>query len=86
VGASWVGFTVRLLLASAAVAAVSLLLRIVVGDTIAELVVDPGWIWSAVEVVLVGGGTVAVYLTTAGVFRLTEVTAVTHSLLSRVRR
>ncbi|WP_231123460.1 murein biosynthesis integral membrane protein MurJ [Nocardioides sambongensis] len=82
----WLGFTLRLAAAAVGVTVVSVTLRIVVDDTITELFGEPGWALSAVEVALVGGGTVAVYLASAGLFRLTEVTAVTRTVFSRVRR
>ncbi|TIC89347.1 murein biosynthesis integral membrane protein MurJ [Nocardioides sp. GY 10113] len=84
--ARWLGWVGRLLVGAAGVAAVSWLLRIVVGDTVDRLVAEPGWVLAAVEVVVISAGAGGFFLGTARALRLTEVTAVVGMVLARVRR
>lgn len=85
-GHATLGFLARLLPACVLVAAVSLTLRVVVGDTIAALVGEAGPLGAAVEAALIGGVTVAVFVAAAPVLRLHEVTAVTDTVFRRLSR
>lgn len=85
-GRAWVGFVVRLLVAAALVYGMGRLLELVVSDTVAELVSDPGWVWAGVELVVVSAGAGAVLLLAAGPLRIREVTSVVTSVTARLRR
>ena len=85
-GRTWAGFVVRLLLAAALVYGTGRFLELVVTDTVAELVSDPGWVWAGVELVVVSAGAGAALLLAAGPLRIREVTSVVTSVTARLRR
>lgn len=85
-GRAWSGFVVRLLVAAATVYGMGRFLDLVVSDTVAELVSEPGWVWAGIELVVVSAGAVAALLVVAGPLRIREVTSVLSSVTGRLRR
>ncbi|THV10150.1 murein biosynthesis integral membrane protein MurJ [Nocardioides caeni] len=82
----WLAWLTRLLLAAAAVFVVATGIRLIVGDTLAELGVGDGLVTALLEVAIVGGAGAATLLGVAGLLRLSEVTSVVDTVTRRLGR
>ncbi|MCL2540840.1 MAG: murein biosynthesis integral membrane protein MurJ [Nocardioidaceae bacterium] len=82
----WVGYVVRLLLATAIATGITWVMDVVTGDTLWELSSSTGWMVAAIRMMVDLGVLGVVLLALAAPFRLTEVTTVADMLGRRLAR
>ncbi|GAB3853216.1 hypothetical protein GCM10028801_05480 [Nocardioides maradonensis] len=83
---AWVGFVVRLGVATGIATGVTWVMDRIWQDTVLELISRPGWPWSAVQLGVDGLVLGVVLLWLAGPFRLTELTDVADTIGRRLSR